>query len=157
VPQPEIRTVTVPADWDTFRALAVEYAEDLGENLCFQDFDRELAHAEDFYGGPDGVAYLAFLDGTPVGCVGVHRHSDTDAEMKRMYVRPSARGHGLGNTLTDRAIEFARARGYRRLILDTLSRLEVALHIYEQRGFHTIDAYRDNPLDGVRYLGLDLA
>lgn len=157
MPRAEVRTVTTPADWLTFRDLAVEYAEDLGENLCFQDFDGELARVDEFYGAPDGVAFLAFLDGAPVGCVGVHRHSDTDAEMKRMYVRASARGHGLGNTLTDRVVAFARERGYRRVILDTLSRLEAALHIYEQRGFHAIDAYRDNPLEGVRYLALDLS
>jgi carbonic anhydrase len=153
----EVRPVETAAEWDVFRALAVEYSEDLGENLCFQDFDGEIANADSYYGAPDGIAFVAYLDGAAVGCVAVHRFDGDDCELKRMYVRASARGHRLGNELADRAIAFARERGYRRMLLDTLSRLEVALHIYGRLGFREIDAYRPNPLAGVRYLALELS
>jgi carbonic anhydrase len=153
----EIRVVTTAEEWSTFRALAIEYAEYLGENLCFQGFDDEITHADHYYGAPDGIALLAHLDGEPVGCAGVHRFAGGDAELKRMYVQERARGHGLGFALANRAIAFARERGYERVLLDTLSRLHAALHVYAALGFREIDAYRPNPLAGVRYLALDLS
>ena len=73
-----------------------------------------------------------------------------------MYLEPAARGSGLGRALAEAAIAAARRSGYRRLLLDTVSRLATAIAIYEALGFVEIDAYRHNPMADARYFALDL-
>ena len=78
------------------------------------------------------------------------------AELKRLYVTPQGRGHGLGILLSEAAISQARAVGYRRVLLDTLPSMAAAQHVYEALGFHEVEAYRFNPVAGTRYLELEL-
>jgi carbonic anhydrase len=144
------------AGWEAFRALVLEYSASLGFDLDFQDFEGEVAHLDAHYAAPDGVALLAHVDGEPVGCVAVRRFDAADAELKRMWVQPRARGRGLGRALAAAAVDHARTRGYRRLLLDTIAEMTVAHHIYTRLGFREIDAYRPNPLASVRYLALEL-
>jgi len=152
-----VRAVETDDDWTAFRVLVLEYAESLGFDLCFQNFDDEIDHLPAHYGAPDGVALLAFHVDAPVGCAGVRRFDATDyAELKRMWVRPDARGAGLGRALARRAIEHARTSGYQRLLLDTLEEMAAARHVYGTLGFREIDPYRANPIDTARYLALEL-
>ena len=139
------------------RELSLEYADSLGVDLCFQDFDAELAGLPGGYAPPNGTLMLAFDGETLLGCVAVRPHGWPEvAEMKRLYVRPAGRGRGLGRRLAAAAIEFARDTGYARIRLDTLPSMTGAIALYESFGFHDTDVYRYNPFEGTRYLELDL-
>jgi GNAT superfamily N-acetyltransferase len=76
--------------------------------------------------------------------------------MKRLYLRPQARGHRLGRRLVEDLIEHARDAGYRRMILDTLPSLRAARALYSLLGFVETPPYYDNPIPGVVFMALDL-
>src|SRR5262249_15111242 len=140
------------------RGLLREYAAGLGFDLCFQGFEAELAELPGKYAPPDGCLLLATLeDGTPGGCVALRRLRDDVAEMKRRYVRPSARGRGLGKRLAAAVLEEARRLGYRAVWLDTVpSVMGEATRMYEALGFRPVPPYCHNPVPGAVYLGLGL-
>ncbi len=153
----EIRTAAGPEDMATLRALFLEYQDWLRVDLCFQDFETELASLPGAYAPPEGALWLATVDGALAGCVGFRPHEgDATSEMKRLWLRPPYRKLGLGRRLAVTCIEAARAAGYRTICLDTLSFMDEARALYADLGFHEIPAYYDNPLDDVRYLELDL-
>jgi GNAT superfamily N-acetyltransferase len=145
------------ADWADVERLIRAYLAELPFEIDFQDLDREMADLPAEYGPPDGAALLARLeDGTAVGFVGVRRFDDRDGELKRMFVDPAGRGSGAGRALAAAAVEAARAAGYERLLLDTVSWMTTAIAIYTELGFVEIDAYRFNPLPDARYFALSL-
>jgi ribosomal protein S18 acetylase RimI-like enzyme len=141
------------ADLQTIRLLFREYAQSLGFALDFQGFEDELAGLPGGYAEPRGVILLAFSDaGEPWGVVALRPLEDDGAcEMKRMYVRPEARGHGLGRTLGEAILAEARARGYRAMRLDTIDTMTPAIELYRSLGFKEIPAYRFNPMPGALY------
>ena len=151
-----IRAAAKPADVQTVRGLFVEYQQGLGFSLCFQGFDAELAGLPGDYAPPRGALLLATISGEPAGCVGMRPHSAREAEMKRLYVRAGFRGSGAGMGLARSVIEQARALGYGRLLLDTLPAMREAQALYAALGFRDCTPYNDNPIDGVRFLALDL-
>ncbi|MHB1988691.1 MAG: GNAT family N-acetyltransferase [Acidimicrobiales bacterium] len=151
-----ISKVAGPAALDEFRALVREYVASLPFSLEFQDLDRELAEAGTEYGPPGGAAYLAREAGAAVGCLGVRDLGHGIAELKRMFVRPSARGAGLGSALCAAGIAAARELGYCRVRLDTVAEMTTAVKIYTSCGFVPIPPYRDNPLESARYYELVL-
>jgi putative acetyltransferase len=141
-----IRPATV-ADLEAVRTLFREYAHGLGVDLSFQDFDAELAD-------PLAVYELVLLANG--GCVALRRVDHETCEMKRLYVRPAARGTGLGRALAGAVIAHARARGYERMLLDTLPSMTQARSLYASLGFRETDAYRYNPFEGTSFLELFL-
>ena len=146
------------ADLDSVRELFREYEAWLGVDLCFQGFEQELAGLPGRYAPPSGRLLLAELDGRPVGVVALRALEPDVCEMKRLFVREAARGHGLGRTLAERLIAEARAEGYRCMRLDTLpGRMAEAGRLYESLGFHEVAPYYPSPLSGTRYLELDLS
>jgi ribosomal protein S18 acetylase RimI-like enzyme len=139
------------------RSLMREYQQRLGIDLCFQGFEAELAALPGSYAPPSGGLLLALHEDTPVGCVALQRVSDSRAEMKRLYVPPSARGLGVGRRLVTETLAAARAIGYSEVVLDTLPDMVEAQRLYQQFGFREIEPYRPNPVVGARYLGKLLA
>ena len=137
-----------PEELDECRELFREYAGSLGFDLSFQDFERELADTARFY------ALILLAPGR--GCVALRDLGDGLSEMKRLYVRPTARGAGLGRRLAEAVIAEARQRGFRRMRLDTVPSMVEAQRLYERLGFREIEPYRFNPVPGARYLELDL-
>ena len=145
------------AQLEAVRALFLDYAQSLGFSLCFQGFDEELRTLPGMYAPPRGRLLLAMEGDAPAGCVGLHEWDAQIAEMKRLYVRPAFRGHGLGRILTDAALADARALGYRSIRLDTIPTLmQPAIALYRELGFREIPPYRDNPITGALYLELHL-
>jgi ribosomal protein S18 acetylase RimI-like enzyme len=145
------------ADIADCRLLFEEYQRGLGVDLCFQDFARELATLPGDYAPPRGRLLIARDGVEPVGCVALRPLGEGDGEMKRMYVRASHRGTGLGRALAERVIAEARACGYRHVRLDTLPHLAAAIALYRSLGFVDAARYNDNPVEGVSFLALDLA
>ena len=115
---------------DEVRPLLLEYAGSLSFDLCFQDFERELAGLPGDYAPPDGALLLARVDGAPAGCVALRRLGGTAGELKRLYVRPGHRGLGLGRALAESAITTARELGYGQLRLDTTPEMAAAHELY---------------------------
>ena len=157
----EIRDAVGAEDMATLRVLFLEYQDWLQVDLCFQDFETELASLPGAYAPPAGSLWLACVDGELAGCVGFRPHQGprvgaAACEMKRLWLRPAYRNLGLGRRLAVICIEAARAAGYRTICLDTLGFMDAARALYASLGFHEILAYYHNPLDDVRYLELDL-
>lgn len=135
------------ADLKAVQSLLRDYADGLGVDLSFQDVEPEFADPLGFY------ELVLLADG---GCVALRRIDDSTCEMKRLYVRPSTRGSGLGRRLAEAIIAEARARGYRRMLLDTLPTMTAARSLYESLGFRETEPYRYNPVPGTRFLELEL-
>ena len=152
-----IHQASAPEDLARARELFREYADWLKVDLCFQGFERELAELPGDYASPDGRLLLAWHHEMPVGCIALRRFDASRGEVKRLYVRPEARGRRTGWRLVEQVIAEAKAIGYRRLVLDTLPQMGEARSLYRSFGFSEIPAYYANPLPGVLYLALDLA
>jgi ribosomal protein S18 acetylase RimI-like enzyme len=91
---------------------------------------------------PTGTFIVALSAQSPVGCAGLRLLDDRVGELKRVYVRPSARGRGLGTALITALEAYARSRDLTTLRLDTRHELDEALRIYERHGYRTIERYK---------------
>ncbi len=154
-----VRLAVTAADHDAAAVMIREYVISLPFILDFQDIDAELADLVAEYGGDRGALFLAERQpGDPVGVVGVRLIGDRLAELKRMYLRPEARGVGAGRRLALHAVAAARRLGAIRLVLDTdTASMPEANALYESLGFVDTVRYRDNPLACARFLALELA
>lgn len=152
----EIIEATTEESIGAAKALFQEYAASLDFNLCFQNFDQELADFPKQYAAPEGGLFLARSEGTPVGCVAFRFFEEGVCEMKRLYVQPDSRGHHTGLKLAEAAIAAAKARGYQCMRLDTLDTMKRANQLYRSLGFKEIAPYRHNPIEGAIYMELDL-
>lgn len=147
-----LEPATSATDIETIRTLFREYADSLGVNLAYQGFEEELRALPGDYAPPSGTLLLARTGSEALGCVGVRPLDEHIAEMKRLYVRPAARGTGLGRTLTEAAIDFASQRRYERMRLDTLPTMGRAQDLYRQLGFVIIPPYRFSAVEGTVYM-----
>ena len=157
--EPEVTTIVQANDADAVaqaRELFCEYEAESQLDLCFQNFEAELAGLPGAYAPPEGRLLLALYEGHLAGSVALRKFEDGICEMKRLFVRPAFRGQGIGRALARRIIEEARAAGYSTMKLDTLARMRAAVTLYESLGFHRIEAYRPNPLEDVVYMELTL-
>ncbi|QRM18295.1 carbonate dehydratase [Dechloromonas sp. TW-R-39-2] len=134
------------------------YAAWLGVDLSYQNFDQEMASLPGAYSAPEGRLFFAEIDGRPAGCVGVRSLAGSEGvcEMKRLYVEPEERGHGVGNALAMAAIKAAKEIGYRKLMIDTLPNMRMAVKLYRELGFTEAPNYYQTPIEGTMFLALDL-
>lgn len=152
-----IRPSASEEDLATVRTLFIEYAASLSvDPCCFEDFDEELATLPGDYAPPAGALLLADRGGEALGCVAVRPlEGRVVAELKRLYVRPSGRGLGVGRTLAEAAIGAARDGGYERIRLDTLPEMREAQALYRRLGFTVVPADRES-VAGTVFMELDL-
>ena len=159
---PEIRLFApeTPDAWGHARAIFLEYAQGLGLDLGFQNFDAEMASLPEVYAAPQGVLLLATVDGEVAGCGALRQLADVDypnaCEMKRLYVRPAFRRFGLGRALAEALLDEARRAGYSVMLLDTLNEMESARELYARLGFEEVAAYYFNPIPGALDLKVNL-
>lgn len=152
----EFEHVTEGDRLEAVRELFREYAKSLQVDLCFQNFEEELKQLPGKYSPPKGIILLANVGGKAAGCIALRPISDDICEMKRLYVRSDFRGTGLGKKLAERLIEEARMLDYRYMRLDTLATMKSAQNLYLSLGFYDIDPYVYNPIEGTRYMELQL-
>lgn len=147
--------IEIAADMKAVAVLFREYASELDEDFCFQGFEEEIAGLPGKYVIPHGAILIAteVESGKEVGIVALRPFGDSgQSEMKRMYVRSEYRGRGIGRLLAIEIISEAKRLEYTEMLLDTLKRLQPAIHLYKDLGFEEIEAYYENPIDGVVYL-----
>lgn len=134
------------------RELIKEYSNRLGRDLSFQNIDDELENPAHKYTAPEGELLVAIENNEVLGMVAYHRHSDVRCEMKRLYVRPKARGMHLGTVLVTEIINHAKGAGYKEMVLDTIAPLKTAVALYKKNGFEECEAYYNNPMKDVIYM-----
>jgi len=155
---PEIRLITpdTPELIAATREIFREYASSLEVDLCFQNFEAELAGLPGDYAPPSGALLLAFVDGALAGCGALRGMTEGDypnaCEMKRLFVRPAFRRFGLGRVLAQGLLDEAQRAGYSEVLLDTLDDMEAARGLYASLGFEEIPPYYYNPIPGAHYL-----
>jgi GNAT superfamily N-acetyltransferase len=168
----QIVEATSPDHLAAIRELFVEYASSLETDLCFQNFQQEIDSLPGEYSPPRGRLLLArpvypkrrITPPRPIGwepsfagCVGLRPLDGPICEMKRLYVRPECRGHGLGCDLVQTVIAVARQVGYTTMRLDTLDSMKKAQALYRSLGFKPIEPYYHNPTPGVMFMELALS
>lgn len=145
-------------DIEAAATLFAKYAQSLGIDLAFQEFDHELKTLPGKYAPPSGEILLARdINGMAVGCVALRPLNNLDAcELKRLYILPESRGLGLGKKLLHEIIAVAASLEYREMKLDTLNTMTEAIDLYTRAGFVPTQPYYDNPLEAVVYLARQL-
>ncbi|HET8893160.1 MAG TPA: GNAT family N-acetyltransferase [Gaiellaceae bacterium] len=143
--------IALADDVELVRRLFREYADGLGIDLSFQHFDEEVAALPEGY----DALLVAWLGDKPAGCIGIRSLGGGICEMKRLFVRPTARGAGVGRALALASIEHARTLGYERMRLDNIpAKMGAAYELYKTLGFVEIDPYTVNPNEGVKFMEL---
>lgn len=149
---------TSTEDVQRARTLFEEYAKGIGISLCFQNFDKELTNLPGDYAAPDGKLLLAEENNQLAGCIALRKLGDGVCEMKRLFVRPAFRGQKLGRVLVESIIDEARKLGYTYMRLDTIpGPMDKAIALYQAIGFVEIGPYYKNPVEGAKFMELELA
>jgi ribosomal protein S18 acetylase RimI-like enzyme len=139
------------------RKLFEEYQKSLSFELDFQCFGHELDDLPGKYAPPGGALILALVNGQAAGCVGLRKLETEICEMKRLFVRPEFQGLGVGGSLVAEVVTAAKAKGYKRMRLDTVASMVSAIALYRKAGFVEIERYCENPLKGAVFMELELA
>ena len=137
-------------------ALFRAYAASLNIDLAPQGFADELAALPGPYAPPQGAILLAKQGDHVLGCIALKQLAPGIAEIKRLYVRPQARGQGVAKALVDALLKEAAELGYHEVKLDTLPQMETAIALYKSFGFANIPAYGSHPYPGLVTLGKKL-
>ncbi|PAU74248.1 GNAT family N-acetyltransferase [Halomonas salipaludis] len=152
----KIERAVFPADLSDVLDLYHEYVNSTSADLSFQNNEEEFDRLPDKYGSEESKIFLLKKNDSPVGCAAFRKLDDTACEMKRVYIRPSARGSNLGAKLVDRILKEAITSGYKKICLDVLPEFKTALKLYKSYGFAKHPPVTNNPVPGTKFLGLDL-
>jgi ribosomal protein S18 acetylase RimI-like enzyme len=153
----EIIQAESPEQIKEIRKLFREYESWLGIDLCFQDFEKELANLPGKYAKPDGRLFLISVENKLAGCIALRKIDFKICEMKRLYVRGDFRALGLGKILIEKLIEEAKSESYKKMRLDTLpDKMPLAVKLYKSYGFYEIKPYYHNPHEKTLFMELDL-
>ncbi|HLM61641.1 MAG TPA: GNAT family N-acetyltransferase [Pyrinomonadaceae bacterium] len=153
-----IISAQTPDQIEEIRRLFREYERWLGLDLCFQNFEQELADLPGKYVEPTGRLFLICVENKAAGCIALRKIDDEVCEMKRLYVREDFRGSNFGKQLIERLIKDAKEIGYKKMRLDTLpEKMPRAVKLYESYGFRQIKPYYDNPYRETLFMELNLA
>ncbi|SYZ73285.1 GCN5-related N-acetyltransferase [Candidatus Zixiibacteriota bacterium] len=142
---------------DLVKILFMEYAQSFNFENCFQNFDEELAGLPGEYAPPSGQLFLIYDDDTPIGCAALRKIDREICELKRLYLRPSSRGKGVGRWAVHEIIAIAKTLNYKKLVLDTMPSLKEALALYRSVGFRVMKPPKNDSIRGAIYLELELS
>ena len=151
-----VRPAQFPADADQVLGIWREYIASTLTSLDYQGYEGEFASLPGKYGAPEGGLLVGEIAELVVGCVGFRKVNSSICEMKRLYLRPVARGMGLGRALVEEVIRAARGAGYSEMRLDVLAEFEAARQLYASFGFKAAEPVSYNPTPGTQFLGLRL-
>jgi putative acetyltransferase len=153
----DIRVAESQGEIALVRQLWREYWDSFGLPMDFQGFCDELEGLPGSYAADGGVLLLAHYESEPAGTIAMRRLDRTSGELKRLYLRPGFRGHGLGRRLLEAVIErAAKTVQYDCLYADTLPSMTEALALYQRVGFERVEAYSPTPTPDAIYLRLKL-
>lgn len=141
-----------PEAIETARTLFWEYHATPGVAECVQGFQQEA----DSLPGRYSILLLAYTGGFPAGCAGVRPLESGACELKRLYVRPAARGRRLSRRLMEEAMRRAAAAGFRHMRLDTLPSMTAAISLYRSLGFREIARYYHGAPENAIFFEADL-
>ncbi len=133
-----------------------EYVTWIGLDLAFQEIDDELAGLPGDYAPPRGALFVVGEPDRLLAMIGLRSFDGRVCEMKRLYVRPEARGRGLARQLIAHVLDEARRLRYSEIRLDTLPMMGDAQSLYVSLGFHDIEPYYDTPIAGTRFMSKQL-
>ena len=133
------------ADEEPGRTLLAEFVETIAGRYPGWDPGQGPSATPDELAPPGGRFLVVYVDGEPAGCGALKRLDAETAEVRRVYVRPAARGRGVSRTLLGALEDAAREAGYRRVRLDTGSKLHEAQALFRSSGYVEIDDYNGNP------------
>jgi GNAT superfamily N-acetyltransferase len=135
-----------PEDAAAVRHELAAYLDYIGDALDADGLDHDIAHWQDEYDGRTGVLLLVVDEGGEVvGTAAVRVLEPGVAELKRMWLRPAARGRGLAQELLDKCLDEGRRLGCQTMRLDSQGKLAAAVKLYRANGFREIPIYNDNP------------
>lgn len=147
----EIQEIYDVATLDGIRVLFREYQSLIGNAVCFQGFQAEVQSLPGCYAPPRGCLLHSLVDGRLSGMVALRELTPQCAEIKRLFVRPEYRSHGVGRCLMETVLRRAQQLEFQRVVLDTLPTMVDAHRLYQRIGFQQIDAYYENPVPGTRF------
>jgi GNAT superfamily N-acetyltransferase len=164
----EIAPARWPEDLEQACVLLKNYGEYLASSpsgaagVCIPGYEAELRGLPGKYVGKEADLLLVRVNGEGAGCVAITRRVLKDgtgaAEMKRLWVEPGFRGHGLGRRLVGSAIDWARAHECSSVVLDTVNEaMPEAARLYSSLGFEEITRFNENPVPGLRFYKLMLS
>ena len=151
-----VRHAIFPDDIPSVLSIWREFIANSPVNLDYQGNDADFANLPGKYASPKGCVLLADRGGNIDGCVAFREITPDICEMKRLYVRPHARGSHLGHDLVERLIIEARIAGYSEMRLDVMEKSVSARKLYEVFGFDAAEPVSFNPVPRASFLGLRL-
>jgi ribosomal protein S18 acetylase RimI-like enzyme len=164
----ELDQLTPAATLSAARELLLEYgrfvvAQPGAARFCFGSLEKEAARLPQSYLEQDGGCLLATVSNEPAGFIAWRALTPSPQvverawEVKRLWVRPTARGLRLGRLLTEAVLDRARDAKRSAVYLDTApASMGAAYHMYLEMGFAPCPAYNDNPVEGLAYLVMSI-